>query len=429
MGLSALGARNRWRYTASMSVHFLFVVCQVGSEATVKNEIARKHPSFRFAFSRRGFLTFRIPDEVARDRKFELNCVFARTWGFSFGKAIGTDGRQLAREFWKPFVERYPVDVLSQFRHLHVWQRDRFVPGDSDFEPGITPLAEGIGELILEQQPDVSIADHQVHEPVDASPRLDVPQKPGTSTLRLTGNSITWSLALNEDANVDDRILDCVIVEPNEWWFGWHRANAVETRWPGGVPVIDSPDNMISRAYLKIEEALRWSELPVQAGDRFVEVGSSPGGSCQALLDRGCLVTGIDPAEMDPLLLANPNFTHLRSRAKKVERNDFQSFRWLAMDANVAPKYTLDTVEAIVTQPSVHIEGLLLTLKLTDLALAAELPLFHKRIRSWGYRRVRARQLAFNRQEVCVVATDAAMHHRRSDFSNDSLSQSTIAGP
>ena len=374
-----------------MSSHFLFVVCQVGSEATVKNEVARKHPSFRFSFSRRGFLTFRIPDEVARDRKFELNCAFARTWGFSLGKAVGTDGQQLARDFWKPFVERYPADVLSQFQHLHVWQRDRFVPGDSDFEPGITPLAEGIGELILEQQPNVGTA---------------------------------WSLPLNEDANVDDRVLDCVIVEPNEWWFGWHRANTVETRWPGGVPCVDSPENMISRAYLKIEEAIRWSELPIQPGDRFVEIGSSPGGSCQALLDRGCLVTGIDPAEMDPLLLANPNFTHLRSRAKKVERNDFQSFRWLAMDANVAPKYTLDTVEAIVTQPNVRIEGLLLTLKLTDWALAAELPLFHKRIRSWGYRRVRARQLAFNRQEVCVVATD---RHNQPEASARAKSHSALA--
>ena len=111
---------------------------------------------------------------------------------------------------------------------------------------------------------------------------------------------------------------------------------------------------------------------------------------------------------MDPILLANPLFTHVRSRSKKVEREDFKQFRWLAADANVAPKYTLDTVEAIVTQPEVRIEGLLLTLKLTDFALAADLPLFNKRIRSWGYRRVRARQLAFNRQEVCVVATDLA---------------------
>lgn len=385
-----------------MSSHFLFVVCQVGSEATVKNEVARKHPEFRFAFSRRGFLTFRVPDEVARDRKFELNCAFARTWGFSLGKAVGTDGQQLARDFWKPFVERYPADVLAQFKHLHVWQRDRFVPGDSDFEPGITPLAEGIGELILDNHASSASGWASAHRA--SSMTSNPPELGGLTPSRSP-------LLLNEVAQVDDRVLDCVIVEPNEWWFGWHRASTVETRWPGGVPVIDSPENMISRAYLKIEEALQWSELPVQAGDRFVEIGSSPGGSCQALLNRGCLVTGIDPAEMDPLLLAHPNFTHLRSRAKRVERNDFQSFRWLAMDANVAPKYTLDTVEAIVTQPNVRIEGLLLTLKLTDLALAAELPLFHKRIRSWGYRRVRARQLAFNRQEVCVVATERS-HHR-----------------
>lgn len=365
-----------------MSSHYCFCVCQVGAEATLKQEVARRHPSFRFSFSRPGFVTFRIPDDVVRDRKFDLKCAFARTWGFSIGKVLGTDGHQLARDFWIPFVERFPKDVLSQFKHLHVWQRDRDFPGDSGFEPGITPLAEGIGELILEHQPKVE------------------------ATHSSTDDTATWTLALNEDTQMDDRVLDCVVVEPNEWWFGWHRAHSVVTRWPGGVPLVDVPENMISRAYLKMVESLQWSELPVQPGDHFVEIGSSPGGSCQALLDRGCVVTGIDPAEMDPILLANPLFTHIRSRSKKVERNDFQKFRWLAADANVAPKYTLDTVEAIVTQPDVRIEGLLLTLKLTDLALASDLPLFHKRIRSWGYRRVLARQLAFNRQEVCVVATD-----------------------
>ncbi len=359
----------------SMSSHYLFIVCQVGSEAALKQEVARRHPSFRFSFSRPGFVTFRIPDEIVRDRKFELNCVFARTWGFSLGKTVGTDGHQLAREFWKPFVEHYPADVLAQFRHLHVWQRDRELPGDFDFEPGVTPLAEAIGELVLEQRPNV-----------------------GT----------TWSLPVNEDAQVHDRVLDCVLVEPNEWWFGWHRASTVETCWPGGVPGIDWPENMISRTYLKMVESLLWSELPVQAGNRCVEIGSAPGGSCQALLDRGCVVTGIDPAEMNPILLAHPKFTHVRAKAKDVKRSLFQGFRWLMADANVAPKYTLDTVEAIVTQPETRIEGLFLTLKLTDPSLAADLPLFHKRIRSWGYRRVRARQLAFNKQEVCVVATDRA---------------------
>jgi 23S rRNA (cytidine2498-2'-O)-methyltransferase len=61
----------------------------------------------------------------------------------------------------------------------------------------------------------------------------------------------------------------------------------------------------------------------------------------------------------------------------------------------------------VVAAPGVAIDGLVLTLKLTDLSHAAELPAFHKRIRGWGYPRVRARQLAFNRQEVCVVASRA----------------------
>jgi 23S rRNA (cytidine2498-2'-O)-methyltransferase len=165
---------------------------------------------------------------------------------------------------------------------------------------------------------------------------------------------------------------------------------------------------MISRAYLKIEEALRWSELPLRAGDRCVEIGSAPGGSCAALLERGCTVTGIDPAEMDATVLANPRFTHVRARAREAPRAIFRDARWLMSDTNVAPKHTLDTVEAIVAERDVSLEGLVLTLKLTDPTSTAELPAFHKRVRGWGYEHVRARQLAFNRQEVCVVATARA---------------------
>ncbi len=71
---------------------------------------------------------------------------------------------------------------------------------------------------------------------------------------------------------------------------------------------------------------------------------------------------------------------------------------------NVAPDYTLDTVEAIVTHPAVHMRGLLVTLKLLEWKLADDIPAYVERVKSWGYRDVRVRQLAHNRQEVCLSA-------------------------
>ncbi len=117
-------------------------------------------------------------------------------------------------------------------------------------------------------------------------------------------------------------------------------------------------------------------------------------------------MTGIDPAEMDPAVLAHPGFTHVRARAKDVKRSVFRDCRWLVMDANVAPNYTLDTLDGLLTQAGVRPEGLVLTLKLTDPKLAEKLPAVAERIRRHGYRRVRMRQLAFNRQEICAVVTD-----------------------
>ena len=54
-------------------------------------------------------------------------------------------------------------------------------------------------------------------------------------------------------------------------------------------------------------------------------------------------------------------------------RREFRGVKVLAADINVAPNYTLDTVETIVTHPEVRIRGLLLTLKLLDWKLADEL--------------------------------------------------------
>jgi 23S rRNA (cytidine2498-2'-O)-methyltransferase len=202
----------------------------------------------------------------------------------------------------------------------------------------------------------------------------------------------------------NSRVLDVVLVEPNEWWFGYHRAATPPARWPGGMIPVAMPDDAVSRAYGKIEEALAWSGLPIEEGDECVEIGCAPGGACQALLDHGLFVTGIDPADVDAAVLESPRFRHLRKRGQDVRRHEFQGVRWLAADMNIAPQDTLAEVEAIVSHPGVSIRGLILTLKLADWELARKLPEFAERIRSWGYRDVRMRQLTTGGQEICVAA-------------------------
>ena len=350
------------------SADFLFVVCQPGFEAALKHDVTERRGGLRFAVSRPGFVTVRV--EPSAELRFASP--FARTWGRSLGKVRDADPRRLAAAVWTLLGERGAAEA-STARHLHVWPRTRPLPGDQDFDPAAARAAHDAGELIVAARP--------------------------------SGGA---PLALNRHAASGDAIVDCCLVEPNEWWLGWHRAAAPETRWPGGVPSITSPAHEISRAYFKIVEALLWSELPVRAGDRWVEIGSAPGGASKALLDLGCAVTGVDPAEMDPAVLANPRFTHVRARAKDAKRGAFRDCRWLAIDVNAAPKYTLDTAEAAVNESGARVEGMVLTLKLTDPAYALELPAFEQRVRAWGYADVRARQLAFNRREVCLVATGRA---------------------
>jgi 23S rRNA (cytidine2498-2'-O)-methyltransferase len=161
---------------------------------------------------------------------------------------------------------------------------------------------------------------------------------------------------------------------------------------------------MISRAYLKMREALAWSQMPIASGDICFEIGSSPGGAAQALLEAGLQVIGVDPAEMDERVMQHESFSHIRKRGRDVKRRDFAAAKWLVVDSNVAPEQTLDTVRDIVTHDSVRIRGMLLTLKFPTWSAAGALDDYLARIREWGFQHVKPRQLAYNRQEVCVAA-------------------------
>ena len=356
---------------------FFFCCCQQGAEPALKSELASRLPDARFSYSRPGFCTFKMPADKAPSSLLQLPIVFARTSSISLGKVNGTLADQA--------VEVADLVGNQNLNQLHVWKRDAAVAGERGFQPGPGEEEKQLGNQLAERLLEV---------------RQDL----------FHGGIVP---AVNHTSRPDDRILDCVEVEPGEWWIGSHTAAGIATRWAGGVFGRTLPPHAVSRAYLKMDEAIRWSGIRFAAGDRCVEIGSAPGGSSQALLDRGLTVIGIDPAKMDEQVEAHEEFTHLKKRVADCKREVFQNVAWLMADANVAPQYTLDSIEDIVTHPSVHVRGMLLTLKLLEWKLADEIPAYLERIRSWGYQDVRIRQLASNRQEISVAVLKSRSFRRR----------------
>ena len=213
---------------------FVFAVCQIGSEAALKQ---RWPGDIRTCGSRsrgRGSSHFACPMRHRRSRRrqtlarLEFRAAFARTWGFSLGKVAGTRRRAMRAR------------VLEDARARYTARPPR----------GVSASAR------LAARPRAARRDGVRGCASDGSRRA--------ASTASCGTAAPVPLASNEHAEPGDLVLDCVLVEPNEWWLGWHRAGSPETRWPGGVPSLLHADGMISRAYLKLA---RGAAL-VRAADR-----------------------------------------------------------------------------------------------------------------------------------------------------------------
>lgn len=344
---------------------FLLCTCQHGAEAALKDEVAGVWPDSRFSYSRPGFVTFKLTSG-----EFHVNelppLVFALRAAVSLEKITGDDTDALAAGLADQWRQ-------GRFDHVHIFGRVHSNPHHE---------ADGISAD--------AAAEQAVRRAV-----VDLPAE-----------------AL-QAARPDKLVLDCVRVAEGEWWLGAHRAVDPATRWIGGVWSGETADELVSRAYLKMAEALDWSRLPLAAGDRVAEIGCSPGGASQLLLERGAQVLGVDPADVDPRVAAHPHFRHAKKRGADMRVRDLRDIRWLTVDINVAPEYTLTTVERIATHDAVPLRGIVMNLKLLDWKLAAQLPDYLHRVRDWGFDLVMARQLSHNRQEVCVVATRKSVFKRR----------------
>lgn len=119
------------------------------------------------------------------------------------------------------------------------------------------------------------------------------------------------------------------------------------------------------RAYFKMEEALR-HVTKFRPGDRVLDVGASPGGWTECLLNNGAHVVAVDPGELTIDLTDKPvvHLQMLLEDAKPhLERMGLQSFAMCVCDINVRVQHMAVLMASIahLLRPEAHV---VFTLKL-----------------------------------------------------------------
>jgi 23S rRNA (cytidine2498-2'-O)-methyltransferase len=348
----------------SGSVSFVWIAHHVASTRWLKAELAVRAPHLRFAFARPGLTTFKVTGPPATPAT-AMPSSFARAWGITLGRGGMAEVHAA--------VAALPPGPLR----LHVFERELPVPPD---EQGGTD--RGLRAMAIEQD------------------------------LRRASDGV---FAEDVRARIGDRVLDVVVphgAEPDEpWLIGLHTHHAAHGPWPGGVPWAPPPPHAPSRAWSKVEEALRFADLEPRVGEIAVDLGAAPGGGSLNLLDRGLEVHGIDPGAMAPHLLDfhgehGNRFIHHHVPAAEVDARALpRHYQWLLLDVNLAPMVALRYVERFVALAHGALRGALLTLKLNDDGIFQALPRLYERIKKLGPSTMRVTQLPSHRSEVVAILT------------------------
>lgn len=344
-----------------MNAPFRFTTCRAGSEAALKRDIAA-HFSGELtpAFMKPQFITWKLRRPDFHPPRTLSH--FARVSGISIGLCQSiTEITDHARKLGtKPF-------------RLHVF-------------PRITP------------EDGVEAATWQ---------RIDALEAEISRALQQAG--VQWETRLSYAPG--DLILDIIVGETNAepFFLGYHEHQTASHTHPGGLPRISLPDDVPSRAWLKLEQALAWrgwDKLDLR-GETALDLGCAPGGATFALLQRGMHVLGVDTGDMDPRVLQlakaqNTRFDHWRTAAGRLNLTALpQEPALLLCDINLAPPDVLPHIARI--QDAIQARRLILTIKLNTPALEDRAHEFIEAVRRFAPAPVFATQLAANRREICVT--------------------------
>lgn len=200
-----------------------------------------------------------------------------------------------------------------------------------------------------------------------------------------------------------------------EFWAGLHVHQPFLSPHPAGDPGLVMDGRSPSRAWLKLEEAVRFFGLEFGRKDIVVEVGASPGGVVLALLDRGASVIGVDPAKMAEVVMERavaergdapadrPWFYHCRKPAALVGKKDLGlGVTWFMSDMNQSPEVVLtECARTMRMAPTIH--GALMTLKLTDVMEVERKDAWFAAMSGMGFRTIRLQQFSAHHREFALL--------------------------
>ncbi|WP_395748623.1 SAM-dependent methyltransferase [Prosthecobacter sp.] len=346
-----------------MNTPFRFTTCRAGSEATLKRDIASHFAGeLTPAFMKPQFITWKVRSPGFSPPRNLSH--FARVSGTSLGLC-----KTLA-----DLVEHARKLAPAKPLHLHVFPR---ITNEDGIEPATWQRMDALAAEI-------------------------------TAELAKAGIPLETQRPLAHG----DLILDVVAGETNEepLFLGCHEHQPGMHPHPGGLPRIGLPEDVPSRAWLKLEQALAWrgwDQLDFR-GQTALDLGCAPGGATYALIQRGMNVLGVDTGEMDPRVLdlakkQGVRFDHWRTAAGRLNLTALpREVSLLLCDINLAPPEILPDLQRI--QDAVQARRLILTIKLNTPALEDRAHEFIDTIRDFAPAPVFATQLAGNRREICVCA-------------------------
>lgn len=239
----------------------------------------------------------------------------------------------------------------------------------------------------------------------------------GKFTFKDLNFSKAWVYKLSEDLNLPQDLEDLsarslfkvgetvtliMMVGMDEYWVGNYVLESHHFQTPGEVSSI-LEKKVPSRAYYKIAEAFEAFDLPFKKDERVLELGSAPGGASLFLLEQETKVLGVDPADMDEVVLQNKNFTHLRKPFETITaENFFGDVDWIVSDINLPPTVVLKEVYRMLGFLSPR--GLVLTLKMNQAKHLDVLKAVREQFRKRGYSQVELKYLPSHRQEIALIA-------------------------